>query len=106
MQVLEILQNYGALNIAVILAIVGIISKLRTQFLDNLLNKIKKKIFRWLILTAIALILSFGFTMLNFIVNFSAQEFIKQACLNWVFAWVFHDTVKNLFFRKDDEKNN
>jgi hypothetical protein len=98
MQVLNILQDYGILNIAVILAIIGLISKLRTQFLDNLLNKISKKWLRWLILTLIALALSFGFTVLNFIAKFSIQEYLKQACLNWVFAWVFHDTVKNLFF--------
>jgi hypothetical protein len=107
MEVLNILQDYGILNIAVIIATIGLISKLRSQFLDVLLDKIKKAWLRWIILTVIALALSFGFTALNFIAKFSIQEYLRQSFLNWCFAWVFHDTIKNLFFKKEnDAKDN
>lgn len=103
MNVLNILQSYGVLNISVVLAIVGIMYTLRKQVLNDLLKKIVTKWKKWLLLTGLALVLSCLLTLISFVNGVNIREWIRLSVMNWVFSWVFYDTIKNIFIRNNRE---
>jgi hypothetical protein len=101
MDVLNILAQYGILDIAVIIGIIGIMSKIRKQFLDLILeSKIKQGWVRFLILAGLSLIFSIGLTAIVHLADFKWQVFLKMSWLNFIFSYVLHDTIKNLFFKE------
>jgi hypothetical protein len=101
MDVLNILAQYGILDIAVIIGIIGIMSKIRKQFLDLILeSKIKQGWVRFLILAGLSLIFSIGLTAIVHLADFKLQVFLKMSGLNFIFSYVLHDTIKNLFFKE------
>ena len=106
MEVLTLLQNYGGLNIVAVIGIVAIMGQMRKYFLDSLILKIKYGWVKWLMITLSALIVSLVITFIILLKQqFNLLEWAKMASLNWVFSWVFHDTIKNLFFKEDNNKN-
>jgi hypothetical protein len=101
------LQQYGVVNILTIILVVGIMTRIRKIFLDKLLKDyIKDNWLKWLIRIWIAFILSFGLSILGFLNEFNLAECIKQGVISWICAWIFHDAVKNLFFRNKVRDNN
>lgn len=101
MDVLNILGQYGILDVAVIIGIIGIMSKIRKQFLDAILeSKIKQGWLRFLILAGLSFIFSIGLTAIVHLSDWKWQVFLKMSGLNFIFSYVLHDTIKNLFFKE------
>ncbi len=105
MDILNLLQQYGILSTAVVIGIIALMTQLRKVFLDTFIEKIKQGWIRWLITTGIALIISIGLTAIVSLTNFIFFEWVKMSILNWIFSWVFYDTIKNLFFKEKKDEN-
>lgn len=101
MEILTMLQGYGVINIAVVIAVIGVMTQLRKSFIDKLLENVKISQIKWVILTTITYVLSIGFSALGYINKFNLGDWIKISVYNWVFAWIFYDTIKNLFFKQE-----
>lgn len=110
MDFLSTLQSYGVVNAAVVILIIGIISKMRSAFLDSLLEKLQdgkklsKGVQKWIILTFLSLLFSFIFSLLIVIGKFDTTlwiwDWVKASLLNWFASWIAHDMIKNLFFKE------
>ena len=98
---MDILQQYGIVDVAVLVGMIGALSTMRLNFLDKLLEKVPKTWIKFLILIGISIVLSFTLTALVHIEKFNWLNWLKMSGLNFLFSYVFHDTVKNLFFKKD-----
>lgn len=104
MDILNFLQEYGILNAAVVIGVIALMTQIRRAFLDILISKLKQMWLKWLINTLIALILSIGLSAIVLLQNFNIFNWIKMSALNWIFSWVFYDTIKNLFFKKESNE--
>ena len=101
MDVLQMLVDYKIINISIILGIVGLMNQMRKAFLNDLLTTvIKVKALQFLILSGSALLISFLITSLTLIYNFNVLEWVKSSTFNWIFSYIFYDTVKNIFFKE------
>jgi hypothetical protein len=102
MEILNLLSQYGILDIAVVIGIISIMTQLRKQFLDTIIEikEIKQGWLKWTILAIISLILSIGLTALVHIPKFNWLNWLKMSGLNFVFSYALHDTIKNLFFKE------
>ncbi len=100
MDILNLLEQNGILNIAVIVGIIGLMTTIRKKFLDELLKKIVQSWLKFLILAGLTLIFSIGLTALVLVTNFNVLNWLKMSGLNWIFSYVLHDVIKNLFFKE------
>lgn len=99
MDILNLLEQNNVLTVAVVVGIIAIMTQMRKYFLDAQIDKIKYGWLKWLVVTAIALVLSFGLTAITMVASFSFGAWLRMSVMNWIFTWVFHDTIKNLFFK-------
>ena len=99
MEILNLLDQNNILNVAVVIGVIALMSQMRKYFLDALIEKIRLGWLKWLVVTMVALVLSIGLTAITQIAGFSFGAWVKMSIMNWIFCWVFHDTVKNLFFK-------
>ena len=93
MAILEMLEKYKVLQIIAVIGIVGVTSQLRKYIFDKLIEKLNMMI-QFLIKTGIALTISFGLTALILVYNFNIFEWLRLSIFNWIFAWIFYDTLK------------
>jgi hypothetical protein len=100
MEILNLLNQYKILDMAVVIGIIGIMATIRKNFLDALLKKyITQAWLGFLILASLTLFFSIGLTALVHVDKFYFLEWLKMSGLNWLFSYVLHDTIKNLFFK-------
>ena len=105
MEILTLLQDKGIINIVAVIGTVGIVAKMKKEFLIKVLEKIHVHWLNWLLRCLIAGIIAFGLTALVYSTNFNVLIWIRMSCLNWIFSWVLHDSIKNLFFKEEIKVN-
>jgi hypothetical protein len=100
MEVINFLVQSGILDAAVVIGIIGTMTKMRKDFLDKQLEKVLKAWIKFLILAGISLVFSIILTALVHAVKFNWLEWLKMSGLNFIFSYVLHDIIKNLFFKE------
>jgi hypothetical protein len=103
MEILSFLKDYPILDVIVILGVIGIVSRIRSQFLDVLLTNFKRKWIKFLILAGLSFSLSTGFTALINILDFNFIIWVKSSILNFAGSYILYDVVKKIFIKGDDE---
>lgn len=101
MEILTALQSTGIFQVAVILGIVGMMSRMRAMFLDKVLSNMQYSWLKWLTLTGVAFVTSIVLSMVFLITNFNILEWIKISFFNYIFSYVFYDAIKNLIDKEN-----
>jgi hypothetical protein len=103
MEILNSLNGTGLYQIIVMLGIVAI-TEIIKQY-NEVYQLIKfKGLARFFCLVGLSFIISLGLTALWFIPSFTWLIWLRASFFNWIFSYVFYDTIKNLLKNKDTAK--
>jgi len=100
--IFETLKEYPILDILVVVSVIGVMSRIRKQFLDILLTNFKRKWIKFLILVSISFALATGLTALISIIDFNILNFIKSSIFNFIASYILYDVVRKIFLKDDD----
>lgn len=103
MEILNTLNGTGLYQIIVMLGIVAITEIIKKY--NEVYQLIKfKGLTRYFLLVGLSFVISLGLTALWFIPSFNWLIWLRSSFFNWIFSYVFYDTIKNLLKQKDADK--